>query len=196
MRVARYDASHSGDGEGSQSRAAATGWASSAAMLMREKGLTDTSFGDVIPRGAPRGSTTTTSRVARRSSEDAVRYAGEYIVGTIDRAAGTAIRSRCCAHSPRRGGAQDLDPIAVLGGPSDWADDYPLAFDRTSSTSCVLPPGNGRGAIARVSDVVDHVAEARARQALLARSASRRCAEPSGRGFAAGSLAGPLRRPL
>ena len=70
----------------------------SAAMLIREKGLTGTSFGDVIEHsGAPRGSIYHHFPGGKTQLvEDAVRYAGEYIVGTIDRA------------------AEDGDPVKVL----------------------------------------------------------------------------------
>ena len=70
----------------------------SAAMLIREKGLTGTSFGDVIDHsGAPRGSIYHHFPGGKTQLvEDAVRYAGEYIVGTIDRA------------------AEDGDPVKVL----------------------------------------------------------------------------------
>ena len=70
----------------------------SAAMLIREKGLTGTSFGDVIEHsGAPRGSIYHHFPGGKTQLvEDAVRYAGEYIVGTIDRA------------------AKDGDPVLVL----------------------------------------------------------------------------------
>jgi AcrR family transcriptional regulator len=70
----------------------------SAAMLLREKGLTGTSFGDVIEHsGAPRGSIYHHFPGGKTQLvEDAVRYSGEYIVGTIDRA------------------AKDGDPVLVL----------------------------------------------------------------------------------
>jgi AcrR family transcriptional regulator len=70
----------------------------SAAMLLREKGLTGTSFGDVIEHsGAPRGSIYHHFPGGKTQLvEDAVRYAGEYIDGTIDRA------------------AKDGDPVLVL----------------------------------------------------------------------------------
>ena len=70
----------------------------SAAMLLREKGLTGTSFGDVIEHsGAPRGSIYHHFPGGKTQLvEDAVRFAGGYIVGTIDRA------------------AKDGDPVLVL----------------------------------------------------------------------------------
>ncbi len=61
----------------------------SAAVMLREKGLTGTSFGDVIEHsGAPRGSIYHHFPGGKSELvEEAVRYAGDYIAGTIDRAA-------------------------------------------------------------------------------------------------------------
>ncbi len=70
----------------------------SAALILREKGLTGTSFGDVIQHsGAPRGSIYHHFPGGKTQLvEEAVRYAGDYIAGTIDRA------------------ARDGDPVAAL----------------------------------------------------------------------------------
>jgi AcrR family transcriptional regulator len=61
----------------------------SAALLLREKGLTGTSFGDVIEHsGAPRGSIYHHFPDGKEQLvEEAVRYAGDYIAASIDRAA-------------------------------------------------------------------------------------------------------------
>lgn len=70
----------------------------SAAILLREHGLTGTSFDDVLAHsGAPRGSIYHHFPGGKRQLvEEAVRYAGAYVAGTIERA------------------ARDGDPIALL----------------------------------------------------------------------------------
>ena len=71
----------------------------STALLLREKGMSGTSFGDVFEHsGAPRGSIYHHFPGGKvQLVEEAVRFAGDYIAGTIERAGGD-------------GG----DPVAVL----------------------------------------------------------------------------------
>jgi AcrR family transcriptional regulator len=61
----------------------------SAALLLRERGLTGTSFGDVIEHsGAPRGSIYHHFPGGKEQLvEEAVRFAGDYIAASIERAA-------------------------------------------------------------------------------------------------------------
>src|SRR2546423_14603501 len=85
----------------------------SAALLLREKGLTGTSFGDVIDHsGAPRGSIYHHFPDGKAQLvQEAMRYAGSYVAGYIEDAAPIE-----ALHGFKRAGRMTLDRNTFRSG--------------------------------------------------------------------------------
>ena len=120
-------------------RTAATGWSSAPRCCSARRASRGTSFGDVIEHsGAPRGSIYHHFPGGKAQLvEEAVRYAGEYIVATIERAAEDGDPVPCCARSRRPGGAVLEDSDFRAGCPvvavAVEAHDDDSALDRAPS---------------------------------------------------------------